>query len=56
MTKSELILKIAKEADLKEADVASIIQIFIEEIKAEIDRDGKVEIPGFGNFMIGDQK
>lgn len=53
MTKDELISKIAKETDLKDEQVAHIIKVFVEQVKEKLDHGEKVEIPGFGNFMIG---
>ena len=56
MTKEELISKIASQAGLEEDEVARIIKIFIKEIKDRLDRNETVDIPGFGNFTVGDQK
>lgn len=56
MTKEELIAKIAKEAKVAESDVAAVINAFIDQIKEKLDRGEKVEIPGFGSFVLSDEK
>lgn len=56
MTKEELIAKIAEDAKVAEADVAAVINAFIDQIKEKLDRGEKVEIPGFGSFILSDSE
>lgn len=56
MTKEELIVKIAKKARVSETDVAAVINTFIDQIKEKLDRGEKVEIPGFGSFVLSDSE
>lgn len=56
MTKDELIKKISSKSSLSEVEVFKVIDIFIEQIKTKLDQGEKIEIPGFGNFTLGDTK
>lgn len=52
MDKEQLITKITERTGLKKIEVSNIINIFITEVKDKLDRGEKVEIEGFGNFML----
>lgn len=51
MIRSELVQLIAKEyPDLSLADVERLVATFFDEIAAQLARDGRVELRGFGTF------
>lgn len=56
MTKEEMVLKISKQSGLAEKDVNQIISIFIGEVKKKLEAGETVDIPGFGNFTVNENK
>ena len=51
MTKTELIEKVAADADISKAEAARIVSSFLGTITAELKKkDGKVSLLGFGTF------
>ncbi len=56
MTKEELIDEIAKKAGVSKDEVSLVINAFIDQIKEKLDRGEKVEIPGFGSFILSDKE
>ena len=56
MTKEELVAEVAKKAGVKEEEASQIVKLFIEEVKTRLDKGEKVDIPGFGNFLLGEDK
>lgn len=55
MTKEELVDKIAVNANVSKDDVSVVINAFIDQIKEKLARGEKVEIPGFGSFILSDE-
>lgn len=57
MTKSELI-KILKDKhpELQLKEVASVVDIFFDSISETLEKEGRVEIRGFGTFTIRKRK
>lgn len=56
MTKEELISQIAKQAEMPEKEVGQIISLFIEQVNQKLGEGEAVEIPGFGNFTVSENK
>ena len=56
MNKSELISEVAKEAQMQENDVAKILDYFIQTVKEKLLSGEKVEISGFGSFILSRHK
>ena len=57
MTKAELISKIAKEAKITKAAAAQAIDAITDSITKDLKRGGgRVSVPGFGTFSVGNRK
>lgn len=56
MTKSELIKKVAKDADVPVAAAAKVINTMLEAIKATLKKGQKVILTDFGTFWVGSRK
>lgn len=56
MTKEELIDKIAAKAGVSKDEVSTVINAFIDQIKEKLDKGERVEIPGFGSFILSDSE
>lgn len=56
MTKEELVSKIAKQAQMSEKEVGQIISLFIEQVNKKLGEGETVDIPGFGNFTMSENK
>lgn len=57
MIRSELVQKLADEnTDLRHAEVEQIVDIFFEDIIAQLASGGRVELRGFGAFSTRDRK
>jgi len=54
MTKEELIDQIASKADVSKEEVSIVINAFIDQIKEKLNKGEKVEIPGFGSFVLSE--
>ena len=52
MTKSELISAIAEKAGIRKKDADAALNAFIEVVTETLKGGGKVEIRGFGTFMM----
>ncbi len=52
MNKAELIQKVAEGAKVKERDAENVINSFIKTVLDELKQGNKVEIRGFGTFMM----
>ena len=50
MNKSELIKKVAEEANVKKGDVETVLESLINVIQNEVANGEKVQITGFGTF------
>lgn len=57
MIRSELVQKLAEDnPDLRHAEVEQIVDIFFEDIIAQLANGGRVELRGFGAFSTRDRK
>lgn len=56
MTKTEIIDRIASQSGLKKRIVSHIINNFLDQIIEAVHSGEKVEIRGFGNFVLSEQK
>jgi len=56
MTKEELITKIAKDSQMSEKEVSQVISLFIEQVNKKLQEGETVDIPGFGNFTMSENK
>lgn len=56
MTKKEIVLKIAAEADLKQTDVKRVVQRTLDCIIAALDKGETVELRNFGVFKVKSRK
>lgn len=56
MTKKEIVLKIAEEADIKQIDVKKVVQKTLDEIVAALTRGETVELRNFGIFKVKTRK
>lgn len=52
MNKTELVNTIAFAAGLKRKDAAAAVDAFTEIISAELKKNNKVQLPGFGTFEV----
>lgn len=52
MTKDELAKEVAEKSNITQTEASSIIDAFTTEIKEELSRGGKVNIAGFGSFVL----
>ena len=52
MTKEELIKAVAEKSGLSTTDVQSVINAFTEQIKKQLSKGEKVDISGFGTFIL----
>ena len=52
MTKREIVLKIAEEADLKQVDVKKVVQRTLDHITAALINGQTVELRNFGVFKV----
>lgn len=50
MNKSELIAAVAEKAGLTKKDVEKTVSALLETVKAEVAKEGKVQLIGFGTF------
>lgn len=56
MTKKEIVLRIAEEADIKQIDVKKVVQKTLDEIVAALTRGETVELRNFGIFKVKTRK
>ena len=56
MTKKEIVLKIAEEADFKQVDVKRIVQKTFDQIIQALSRGETVELRNFGVFKVKSRK
>jgi len=56
MTKKEIVLKIAEEADIKQIDVKKVVQKTLDEIVTALTRGETVELRNFGIFKVKTRK
>lgn len=52
MNKTELVEAIAKKTKLSKKDVEAAVKGFTEVVTAELKKDGKVQLVGFGTFEV----
>lgn len=52
MNKSELIRKLAEEADIAFEDASNVVSVFFDSMKKSLMSGDRVEIRGFGSFKI----
>jgi integration host factor subunit beta len=50
MTKSDIVAKVAKLADLSKKDTERLVEMVFEEIISALNNNDKVELRGFGSF------
>jgi DNA-binding protein HU-beta len=56
MNKQDLILKVAKDADLSKSVAEKAVNTLIETIKASLKKGNKVILLGFGTFSVSKRK
>jgi nucleoid DNA-binding protein len=56
MTKKDIVLKIAEEADLKQIDVKEVVQRTLDAITESLSRGQTVELRNFGVFKVKSRK
>lgn len=56
MTKKEIVLRIAEEADIKQIDVKKVVQKTLDEIVTALTRGETVELRNFGIFKVKTRK
>jgi nucleoid DNA-binding protein len=56
MTKKEIVMKIAEDADLKQIDVKKVVQMMLDSITASLSRGETVELRNFGVFKVKSRK
>ncbi len=52
MNKTELVAAIAEEAAISKKDAEKALKAFTEVVAAELKKDGKVQLVGFGTFEV----
>jgi len=52
MTKSELVAALAEKAGIRKKDAEACLNAFIETVTETLKKGGKVEIRGFGTFLM----
>lgn len=52
MNKSELIMKVAEDADISKANAEAAVNALIASITAELKEGGSVSLTGFGTFLV----
>ena len=52
MNKTELIAGIAEKADISKKDAEAALNAFTEVVTAELKKNGKVQLVGFGTFEV----
>lgn len=55
MNKTELISAVAEKSGLSKADAKKAVDAFIETVCGEMKAGGKVALPGFGSFSVGER-
>jgi DNA-binding protein HU-beta len=50
VNKSQLIEKIAKDAEISKVNASAVVQALITELTKALKKDGKVTLQGFGTF------
>ena len=56
MTKKDIVLKIAEEAELKQIDVKKVVQMTLDHITAALSKGETVELRNFGIFKVKSRK
>lgn len=56
MTKADIVERIQQRSRSSRPDVADIVELVFEQIKATLERGEKVKLSGFGNFVIHDKR
>ena len=56
MTKKDIVLKIAEEADLKQMDVKEVVQRTLDAITEALSKGETVELRNFGVFKVRERK
>ena len=56
MTKKDIVLKIAEEADLKQMDVKEVVQRTLDTITEALSKGETVELRNFGVFKVRERK
>ena len=52
MNKTELVAAMAEQAGLSKKDAEAALKAFTETVAAELKKDGKVQLVGFGTFEV----
>ncbi|MBD5547860.1 MAG: HU family DNA-binding protein [Lachnospiraceae bacterium] len=52
MNKTELVVAMAEQAELSKKDAEKALKAFIDVVSAELKKDGKVQLVGFGTFEV----
>ena len=53
MNKTELVAAIAAEAEIPKKDAETAVKAFVQVVSDELQKDGKVQLIGFGTFEVG---
>ena len=56
MTKADLVEEVSGKTGLTRADVAVVVDIFLEVVKKSLENGNNIEIRGFGTFKIKQRK
>ena len=56
MTKKDIVLKIAEDAELKQIDVKKVVQMALDQITAALTKGETVELRNFGVFKVKTRK
>lgn len=56
MRKVDLISAVSERAGVSTADTTAVIEVALKEIKSELLRGGRVDLRGFGNFILQKRK
>jgi DNA-binding protein HU-beta len=52
MNKTELAKRIAEQTPLSQREAGKVIDAFVDVVKAELQKDGKVQLIGFGTWEV----
>jgi len=56
MTKEELVKKVAEKSGISENEALAVINVFTDQIKERLSKGEKVNITGFGTFVLSERK
>ena len=56
VSKADLVSKVAESKGLRKKDVKDIMDAVLEQISASLDKGAKVQLTGFGTFVVRERK